>query len=199
MINSKGIITTYAGNGATSSAGDNGPATSASLSYPRGLGLDNNGNLYIADYLNNKVRMVNSAGIITTFAGSGIAGTSGDGGAAVSAQMGNPNGVSADTSGNVYILDYTYSKIRLVNSAGIITTFAGTGSFGSSGDGGPATSASFSFPYGVAVDSSNGNVYIADNYNNKIRVVQPGTYNPLHTLHCILPPPHNTQTHPITH
>ena len=105
------------------------------------------------------MRKVNSAGIITTIA--------------ASQSFGNPIGVSADISGNVYIVDYLYSKVYLLNSAGTVSTFAGSGIFGSYGDLGPATSAALDFPYGVAVDNNNGYVYIADTLNNKVRVIKP--------------------------
>ena len=168
MVTSKGIITTIAGKGTAGSSGDGGAATSAQLSYPYGVSVGISGNVYIVEYVNNKIRMVNSTGIITTIAGTGDRGSSGDGGAATSAQLNGPKGMSVDISGNVYIADYY--KIRMVTSAGIITTFAGTGTDGSSGDGGAATSATLQNPYGVSVDIS-GNVYIADQDNNRIRRV----------------------------
>ena len=170
MVNSAGIITTFAGTGDGGSSGDGGAATSATLFGPRGVSVDISGNVYIADSWNNMIRMVTSTGIITTIAGTGTRGSSGDGGAATSAQLYWPYGVSVDISGNVYIADYRINKIRMVNSAGIITAFAGTGDGGSSGDGGAATSAQLYGPQGVSVDIS-GNVYIADYYNNKIRMV----------------------------
>ena len=161
------IIITYAGTGVAGYSGDGGAATSAQLNAPTGIFVDTHGNLYIADQ--QRIRMVNSVGIITTFAGTGTAGNGGDGGAAISAQLNNPSGISADISGgNIYIADRDNSKIRMVNSAGIITTFAGTGVAGSTGDGGAATSAQFNGPNGVTVDN-NGSVYIVD--VNKIRVV----------------------------
>ena len=179
MVTSAGIITTIAGTGTTGSNGDGGAATSAQLNYPYGVSVDISGNVYIADTSNHKIRMVTSTGIITTLAGTGTEGSSGDGGAATSAQLNYPYGVSVDISGNVYITDSYNNKIRLVNNAGIITTFAGTGSWGSSGgDGGAATSAKLSNPNGVSVDIS-GNVYIADTENNKIRMVGPQSPTPL--------------------
>ena len=113
--------------------------------------------------------MVTSKGTITTFAGTGTYGSSGDCGAATSAQLNHPQGVSVDISGNVYVID-SNNKIRMVKSDGIITTIAGTGMWGSSGDGGAATSAQLAYPWGVSVDIS-GNVYIADGNNHKIRMV----------------------------
>ena len=170
MVNSVGIITTFAGTGTAGNSGDGGPATNAKLNNPSGISADiSGGNIYIADINNHKIRLVNSAGIITTFAGGGTGESDGDGGAATSAQLNGPCGVWADARGNVYIADSGNNKIRLVNSAGIITTFAGTGTQGSSGDGGAATSAQLIYPQGVSADS--GNVYIADTWNNKIRMV----------------------------
>ena len=169
-VDSACIISTFAGTGAYGSSGDGSAAKLAYLSFPCGVSADNSGNVYITDWGNTKIRMVNSAGIITTFAGTGAYGSSGDGGAATLAQFMYPTWVSADISGNVYITDWGNTKIRKVDSAGIITTFAGTGAYGSSGDGYAATLAQFMYPYGVSADIS-GNVYIADNANYKIRMV----------------------------
>ena len=170
MVTNTGIITTIAGTGAVGSSGDGGAATSARLYHPYGLSVDISGNVYIIDSINNKIRLVSSTGIITTFAGTGMWGSNGDGGAATSAQLSAPRGVSVDISGNVYFADTNNHKIRMVTSTGIITTIAGTGDVGSSGDGSAATSAQLAGPMGVSVDIS-GNVYIADSYNNNIRMV----------------------------
>ena len=204
-VTSTGIITTIAGTGTYGSSGDGGAATSAQFFYPVGVSVDISGIVYIADNGNNKIRMVASTGIITTFASTGTAGSSGDGGAATSAQLNNPYGVTVDISGNVYIADGTNFEIRMVTSTGIITTIAGTGGGGDGGDGGVATSAQLTFPHGVAVDIS-GIVYIADTYNNKIRMVVPQSPTSLPApaptqvnffffffayLHCLLfSPPH---------
>ena len=169
-VNGAGIITTFAGTGVSGSSGDGGLASTAQLNDPVGISADNSGNVYIADFDNHKIRMVNSAGIITTFAGTGSYGSGGDGGVASAAQLDHPYGVSADNSGNVYIADLNNNVIRIVNGAGIITTFAGTGVSGSGGDGGVASAAQLDQPYGVSADNS-GNVYIADDGNNKIRRV----------------------------
>jgi uncharacterized protein (TIGR03437 family) len=133
--------------------------------------VDATGNVYIADSKNNVVRMV-SSGMITTIAGNGSSGYSGDNGPATSAQLHYPTGVAVDTSGNVYIADLSNHVVRKVSN-GIITTFTGNGTLGYSGDNGPATSAALSNPNGVAVDAS-GNVYIADYYNSAIRKVSNG-------------------------
>ena len=168
-----GIITTIAGmvNGTWGAGGDGFAASSATLNYPGGLSLDTTNNLlYIADSDNNKIRMVTlSTGIITTYAGTGDFGSSGDGGAAIDAQLAYPQSV-VTAANNVYIVDTFNNKIRKVDQAGVITTYAGTGIVGSSGDGIQATSAALNYPQGVAVDRF-GNVYIADTYNHFIRVV----------------------------
>ena len=127
--------------------------------------------LYIADQVNNRVRKV-SGGIITTVAGTGTAGYSGDGGQATSAQLNNPLGVAVDAQGSLYIADYANHRVRKV-SGGIITTVAGTGTAGYSGDGGQATSAQLNFPVGVAVDAQ-GSLYIADSDNYRVRKVSGG-------------------------
>jgi len=173
-----GIISTIAGNGTAGYAGDGGAATSAELNNPTGVAVDALGNVYIADFNNNRIRMVAAGtGIITTIAGNGTAGYSGDEGAATSAELNlNPPGeVAIDASGNVYIADAGNSRIRKVSaSTGIISTIAGNGTVGYSGDGGAATSAELTYPDGVAIDAS-GNVYIADVENNVIRKVTAGT------------------------
>ena len=168
---SNGVITTVAGTGTHGpSSGDNSPATSASLFSPTGVAVDSAGNLYIADTGNSRVRKV-SNGIITTVAGTGGYGFSGDNGLAASAQLFNPEGVAVDAAGNLYIADTLDNRIRRVSN-GVITTVAGNGTYGFSGDNGPATSSQLSHPTGVAVDSA-GNVYAADRDNNRIRILTP--------------------------
>jgi uncharacterized protein (TIGR03437 family) len=169
-----GIIATVAGNGTPGYSGDGGPAIDALLEYPTGVAVDGSGNLYIADYGNNKIRKVTAAtGIITTVAGTGIYGYSGDGGPAASAQLSSPSGVAVDGSGNLYIADTYNSVIRMVAAAtGIITTVAGGGS-AFPGNGGPATSALVRYPDGVAVDGS-GNLYVGDT-SNRLRKVTAAT------------------------
>jgi sugar lactone lactonase YvrE len=169
-IDAAGNITTVAGNGTPAYSGDNGPAASAALHSPSGVTVDGGGNLYIADSANNRVRKVAGSGIITTVAGTGTAGYYGDGGPATNAQLQNPDGVALDADGNLYISDSGNQRIRRVNTLGVITTFAGSGSAGYSGDGGPAASASLNRPRGVALDPG-GNLYIADQGNNRIREV----------------------------
>ena len=158
-----------AGNGSVGSSGDGGLAILAKLKFPSGVAVDTSGNFYIADTGNNKIRKVTSAGIITTVAGLGGVGDSGDGGSAILAKLKAPEGVAVDISGNLYIADTGNSKIRMVTS-GIITTVAGNGNNQFSGDGGPAILAELKFPEGVAVDIS-GSFYIADTHNMRIRFV----------------------------
>jgi sugar lactone lactonase YvrE len=174
-LGSIGIITTFAGNGNATYSGDGAPATSASLNEPAGVAVDAFGNLFIADYYNNRIRKVDANGIITTVAGNGPIGVltgsySGDGGAATNAGLNNPYGVAVDTLGNLFIVDSYNYRIRKVDANGIISTIAGNGTNGYSGDGGPATNASLSLPDGAAVDDS-GNLFIADNLSNRIRKV----------------------------
>jgi trimeric autotransporter adhesin len=170
-----GIISTVAGTDSDGYSGDGGLATSAALEEPYGVAIDASGNIYIADSRNNRIRMVTkSTGIISTVAGIGFYGYSGDGGLATSAALYYPHGVTVDVSGNIYIADTFNHRIRMVTkSTGIISTVAGTG-YGYRGDGGLATSAALKDTRGVAVDAS-GNIYIADTYNNRIRMVTKST------------------------
>ncbi|MGF6352999.1 sugar lactone lactonase YvrE, partial [Paenibacillus sp. 4624] len=171
-VDPTGEISTLAGNGISGYSGDGVAATSTQLKNPYGVAVDGSGNVYIADYGNQRIRKVDPTGEISTLAGNGISGYSGDGGAATLAQLNSPTGVAVDSSGNVYIADSGNNGIRKVDKEGKISTFAGTGTAGYSGDGGAATSAKFFFPIGVTVDSS-GNVYIADYGNQRIRKVDP--------------------------
>jgi sugar lactone lactonase YvrE len=167
-----GIITTVAGNHICSYSGDGGQATNAEIYYPYGVGVDGPGNLYIADHYNERIREVSTSGIITTVAGNGGYGYSGDGGPATSAALTYPDGIAVDFAGNFYFADSGNYRIRKVSS-GVISTIAGNGYASYSGDGGQATGAQFSNPSGLAVDSV-GNLYIADNGNARVRVVSPG-------------------------
>ena len=169
-VDSSGIITTVAGTGDGGYGGDGGLATSAMLNNPSEVAVDGSGNLYISDTRNLRIRKVDSMGTITTIAGTGTSGYSGDGGLATSAMLNNPSGVAVDSSGNLYIADFQNLRIRKVNTSGTITTVAGIGRSGYSGDGGLATSAMLNNPSGVAVDGS-GNLYIADSGNLRIRKV----------------------------
>ena len=170
-VSSSGIITTIAGTGTAGNSVDGIAATSAQLYWPQFVLADYNGNVYILEYLNNKVRKVSTSGIITTFAGTGTAGFYGDGGQATLAQLNNPQGLTADISGNIFISDGGNQRIRKVTSSGIISTYAGTGTTGSTGDYGAANLALLNNPQGLAADIS-GNLYILDYGNNKIRFVR---------------------------
>ena len=166
-----GLISTVAGSGLHGYSGDGGPATSARLDSPAAVAVDLNGNIIIADTNNSRIRQVSIAtGVITTIAGNGAPGFGGDGGAATSAQLNFPVGLTVDASNNLYVADLLNNVIREVSS-GTITTVAGQGGVpGHSGNGGPATSATLSFPYGVAVDAA-GDLYISESQNNWIRKV----------------------------
>lgn len=172
-VSATGTISTFAGTGEAGYSGDGGPATSAKLYAPEGVAVDGQGNVYIADRNNFRVRKVTPGGTISTFAGTGKCCFSGDGGPATSAQLRSPDGVAVDTRGNVYIVDRDNFRVRKVNPEGTISTIAGTGVRGSSGDGGPATSAQLYPSAGVAVDGQ-GNVYIADYFNHRVRKVSAG-------------------------
>ena len=176
------IITTVAGNGPNGDAGvgcaagafsgDGGPAVSANLSCPLGLDIDSHDNLFVSDTFNNRIRRIDAATqTITTVAGNGTQGFSGDSGLATGASLNQPNRVSVNAAGNFFISDSGNNVIRRVDgTTGIITTFAGTGNFGFSGDGGAALSASFATPTGVVVDNQ-GNMYVGDLFSNRIRLV----------------------------
>jgi sugar lactone lactonase YvrE len=169
---STGVITTVAGNGIAGYGGDGGLATAASLNSPLGMVVDGQGNLIIADFFNNRIRRVDAVTrVITTIAGTGVFGYTGDGGPATSADLTYTTGVGVDGGGNVYVaLLHSHAIRRVDASTGTITTVAGTGVAGFSGDGGPATSAQLQYPYRVTVDSA-GNLFIADTENNRVRKV----------------------------
>ena len=173
-VDAAGTITTIAGTGERGFGGDGGPAVDAQLRSPWGVATDSAGNVYFADLYNQRIRMVDSAGVITTIAGTGERGFGGDGGPAVDAQLNAPRDVAADSAGNLFIVDTFNHRIRMVDSSGVITTIAGTGDSGFGGDGGPATDAQLNTPFGVATDSA-GNLYFADLYNHRIRILTPPT------------------------
>jgi uncharacterized protein (TIGR03437 family) len=169
-VDLNGVITRIAGNSRPGYSGDGGPASGAQLFTPRGLTVDGSGNLFIADWFNNRVRKVSPDGIISTVAGTGVRGLGGDGGPAADAQLTYPAALATDAAGNLFIADYF--RILKVSTNGIVTTVAGSGSSGFAGDGGPAIDAEFSYPSGIAVDGS-GNLYIADSNNFRIRAIAP--------------------------
>lgn len=171
MVGTNGIINTVAGDGTEGFSGDGGAATNANLGDPDGLVLDPSGNLFIGDWLNNRVRMMDTNGIITTVAGSGAGGYAGENVPATDASLWSPYGVAVDALGNFFIADEDNDRIRKVDTNGIITTVAGNGSIGYSGDGGQATNANVGYPADVAVDAS-GNIFIAQQFNYVIREVQ---------------------------
>lgn len=164
-VDTTGTISQLAGTRSQGYSGDGGYATSASLNSPTGICLDTNGNIYIADKQNNVIRKINTSGIISTFAGNNSDGYSGDGGIASSAQLSCPIGICVDTNGNIYILEKS-GRVRKVSTNKIITTVAGSAITGYSGDGGPATSATFNNPVAICI-SNTGVIYVAD-YNSSI-------------------------------
>lgn len=169
-VDANGIITTIAGTGVEGYGGDGGPAINAKLKYPAGLAIDSQGNLYFADNGNYRIRKISTAGIITRVAGTGVSGSSGDGGLATSAKIGPVSGIAVGSQGDLFIADENNARIRKVNAGGIITTVAGTGQFGFSGDGGPASSAKISYSKDVEVDAQ-GNVFFSDSGNQRIRKI----------------------------
>ncbi len=172
-ISSSGILYLVAGTGAQGSqgnAGDGGPATSATLSIPLALTFDSSGNLYIADAGANRIRMVDTKGIIHTFAGNGNNINSGDGGPAVNASLNTPSAIAFDLNGNLLIADTGNDEIRKVSPQGIITKVAGTGNPAYDGDNGTVATAAFSGPTGLAVDHL-GNIYVADTANQVVRMI----------------------------
>jgi hypothetical protein len=187
---STGVITTVAGNGTVGYSGDNGPATAAELGNPAGIAVDSAGHLFIADTGDNTLIVIGkgaianpgerirevilSTGVITTVAGNGTVGYSGDNGQATAAELSYPSGVAVDASGDLFIADFENNRIREVNlPTGVITTVAGNGTAGYSGDNGPATAAELNWPGSIAVDAV-GDLFIADQNNNRIREVASG-------------------------
>lgn len=186
---STGVITTVAGTGTAGYSGEGGLATAANFDKPIAICVDTMFNLFIADEENERVRKVTYAtGIVTKIAGTGTAGYNGDGGAAVSAQLNKPCGVAIDLAGNVYISDRMNHRLRKINTSGNISTIAGTGVVGYSGDGGPATSARINFPRELFSDGS-GNIYFADTDNDRVRKI---TYCEFPTIPVVAASPSTT-------
>jgi sugar lactone lactonase YvrE/uncharacterized protein YjdB len=173
-VNTSGIISTVAGNGFAGFFGDGTPATTARLNFPYGVAVDASGNLYISDRSNERIRKVNTSGIISSIAGNGFPGFSGDGGPATLAQFQEPSGIALDASGNIYVADHDNARIRKISTSGTISTVAGTSSTGYSGDGVPAVTAALSLIYGVTVDAS-GSIFIPDYANFRVRKITSGT------------------------
>jgi RHS repeat-associated protein/CSLREA domain-containing protein len=171
-IGTNGIITTIAGTGITGFTGDGGQATAARLNIPNGITIANDGSVYFADFSNHRVRRVAPNGVITTVAGTGISGFSGNGGLATGAQIFFPTGIEVLADGSFYIVDRGNHRVRYVNAAGVISTFAGTGVEGFSGDGGQAASAQLRNPYSIS-RASDGSLYVGDSSNFRIRRIAP--------------------------
>lgn len=162
MVNTAGIITTFAGDGGTGGyGGDGGQATNATLNYCPSVAVDKIGNVYIGDVNNYRIRKIDTMGIITTIAGTGVAGFSGDGGQATAAQIYSAIGIAVDSNCNIYIADGGNFRIRKINTSGIINTIAGIGTYGFSGDGAQATAAQFYYLNNLYIDN-NGNLYFTD-------------------------------------
>lgn len=169
-ISPSGIITTFAGTGVAGSGGDGGPATNAQLNEPVGIVEDFSGNFYVVEWHGYRVRKINSSGVISTFCGTGVAGFSGDGGPAIAAKFNGLEAIAIDSSGNIYLADAFNHRIRKVNTAGIVSTIAGTGIAGYNGDGIAATSAWLNYPYEIRVEPS-GEILVADQLNHRIRKI----------------------------
>ncbi len=167
------IITTAVGTGARGFAGDGGPATQAQLNGPFDVGFDPPGNLYFSDTFNHRIRRVDGkTGVIGTVAGTGAAGYAGDGGPALAASFNEPYGIAVDRAGNVYVADrHNHCVRRIDGAAGIVTTFAGTGTAGFAGDGGPAARAGLVEPNGLGLDPEERRLFIADVADHRVRVV----------------------------
>ena len=165
--------------GSAGYTGDGGQGTSAQVSHPSALALDSAGNLFIADTSNECIRKLTPQGIISTFAGQGGAGFGGDGGLAARAQFSNPSGLAFDGAGNLYIADTTNNRVRMIAPNGIVSTVAGSSASGYAGDGAAANKARLNSPKGIAIDAA-GNLFIADTFNNRIRVVTP--YGAIYTI-----------------
>jgi gliding motility-associated-like protein len=169
-ISTSGIVTTVAGNGTLGFSGDGGPAISAQLNYPGQVAVDNTGNIYIPDADNNRIRKVNTSGVISTIGGNGIINSSGDGGPASSAEFAYPISICADNVGNIYVAESYGYVVRKIDAAGIVTDYAGNQTYGYSGDGGPANLAQVTEIENIDMDAA-GNLYIVDYYNQVIRKV----------------------------
>ena len=171
MVDADGTITTIAGNGRGGFGGDGGPATEARLDDPEGVAIAPDGTVYVSDSNNQRIRVVLPDGTIETYAGTGEAGSTGDGGAAIDAGLNDPNGLALDAEGNLYVAESAGLRIRVIHPDGTIETVAGTGESGSTGDGGPALEATVVSPAGLALGPQ-GELYVADE-GGMLRVVLP--------------------------
>jgi uncharacterized protein (TIGR03437 family) len=171
-VDTSGTLTRIAGNGRAGYLGDGGPAIAAQLEFPAGIAVDPGGNVYVADRDAAVVRCISASGAISTYAGTGVPGYSGDGGRAASAQLSGPLGVAIDVNGNLYVADAGNNVVRKISANGTIATVAGNGVPGFTADSVQATVTSLNSPEGVAVDAS-GNLYIADTVNDRVRMVSP--------------------------
>jgi sugar lactone lactonase YvrE len=194
VFSTAGVVSTIVGNGVQGFAGDNGAANAAELDSPSGLAIDAAGNLYIADTHNHRVRKFTAAtALITTIAGMGKAGYSGDGGPATAAQLDRPTALAIDPAGNLYFADTDNHRVRRIAAGtGVITTVAGDGIEGFSGDGGPATLSAIDSPSGLAIDAD-GNLFVADTHNGRIRRVDAAT-GTITTFAGVSPSNGNTQS-----
>jgi hypothetical protein len=168
-VSASGDTSVFAGNGKAGFSGDNGPAAAASLNEPAGLTVDQYNNIFISDFANSRVRKVDYAGIITTYAGNGSTGYSGDGGLASAAGIGSPAGLAIDGNEILYIADARNAVVRQVTHFGLISTLAGTGVPGHSGDGGPAIAAKIELPYSVYIEDNQ--LVIAGKRGNRMRII----------------------------
>jgi len=186
-INTTGIIANFAGIGTYGYGGDGGPATAAEFTVPYDIAFDGLGNAYFGEAHGARVRKIDTEGIITTIAGNGATGYTGDNGPATVAELSAAvYSLAVDVCGNVFLSDYGNNRIRVVNTMGIISTVAGTGVAGFSGDGGPVTAAELYYPAGMAMDA-HGNIYFFDFGNYRIRKITYGSHPPAfvagHTQH----------------